>query len=83
MESCTGFSYGIKNIELIIQIHWQIYRHMANIRSNNSNSDVILFARDMVEDIAMCAHLDRCIRSNLRFYEIAGFISFLCNGEGR
>ena len=55
---------------------WQIYE------VTRSNSDVILFARDMVEDVAMCAHLDRCIRSNppflrdsfglwLRFYAMA------------
>lgn len=29
-----------------------------------SNSDVLLFARDMVQDVALCAHIDRAIAGN-------------------
>jgi hypothetical protein len=37
---------------------WEIYE------LTRQKSDIILFAKDMVEDVAMCAHIDRAIRGN-------------------
>ena len=37
---------------------WQEYE------MTRSNSDVLLFARDMVQDVGMCAHIDRAIAGN-------------------
>ena len=44
-----------------LMAQWQMYE------VTRSNSDVVLFAQDMCQDLALSSHLDRAIRSNPGF----------------